>query len=252
MTVLANQPRIAPPAEGRVAIELRDVRKAYTRGGSSTPVLRGVTLEVPHGETVFLLGPSGSGKTTLMSIIGCLLTADSGSVGVLGRDVSRLSLGDRALLRRRRLGFVFQRFHLIRGLTAAENVAVPLRLDGWSTVAANRRAQELLEEVGLSDQANEAPSRLSVGQCQRVAIARALVADPMIVLADEPTASLDAESGQKAMRLLRQLTVDSGRTLVVVTHDHRIVPERGSPDRIVEMDSGRLSAAGTKPLGGVR
>ncbi|MEQ8848796.1 ABC transporter ATP-binding protein [Botrimarina sp.] len=252
MPVLAPQPSPAPPREGEFAVSLRGVHKAYKRGGSATPVLRDVSLAISHGEAVFLLGPSGSGKTTLMSIVGCLLTADAGEVRVLGRDVTRLSLDERAALRRRRLGFVFQRFQLVRGLSAAENVAVPLRLDGWSSGAASKRAAGLLERVGLADRAHEAPHRLSVGQCQRVAIARALAAEPTIVLADEPTASLDAESGAAAMRLLRELTVDAGRTLVVVTHDHRIVPAAGSKERIVAMDSGRVSETESRAKRGGR
>ncbi|QDV75136.1 ABC transporter ATP-binding protein [Botrimarina mediterranea] len=222
------------------AVVVRGVTKSFARGDVVTNVLKSVDLTIEQGECLFLLGPSGSGKTTLMSIIGCLLTPDTGTVKVLGRDIPALTLSERADLRRREVGFVFQRFNLIRGLTAAENVGAPLRLDGVSERDARRRAVELLERVGLGDRANESPERMSVGQCQRVAVARALVADPQIVLADEPTASLDAQSGQQAMRLLRELTVEAGKTLVVVTHDHRIVPAGVSVDRIVAMDSGRL------------
>lgn len=231
------------------AVALRGVSKSFVRGAAITPVLQSIDLTLEHGHCLFLLGPSGSGKTTLMSIIGCLLTPDSGDVRVLDRDVIRLSLQERADLRRRLLGFVFQRFHLIRGLTAVENVAVPLRLDGVDDRTATDKAMKLLERVGLAEKAHESPGRMSVGQCQRVAIARALIADPQIVLADEPTASLDAASGQQAMRLLRELTVESGKTLVVVTHDHRIVPFDEQPaagaqkDCIVTMDSGCLTPA---------
>lgn len=222
------------------AVELVGVNKSFGRGAAATEVLRSVNLTVLPGECLFLLGPSGSGKTTLLSIMGCLLAPDAGRVRVLGHDVSRLALDERAVLRRRCLGFVFQRFHLIRGLTAAENVAVPLRLDGVGERRALRRAHSLLDRVGVADKAHEAPHRLSVGQCQRIAVARALAADPQLVLADEPTASLDAESGQQAMRLLREVTVAEGKTLVVVTHDHRILPTPTGTDRIVAMDSGRL------------
>ncbi len=229
------------PADCNAAIQLRRVGKSFTRGNAVTHVLRAIDLTIAQGECVFLLGPSGSGKTTLMSIIGCLLTPDAGQVTVLGQDVVHLSMEARALLRRRRLGFVFQRFHLIRGLSAVENVAVPLRLDNVNQVEAEEKAWELLRRVGLQEQAHQSPSRLSVGQCQRIAVARALAADPEIVLADEPSASLDAESGQQAMRLLRELTVEAGKTLVVVTHDHRIVPTGPSGDRIISMDSGQLT-----------
>jgi putative ABC transport system ATP-binding protein len=196
-----------------------------------------VDLSVQSGESVFLLGPSGSGKTTLLSIIGCVLRADQGIVRIFGQDVSRLSLTATAELRRTRIGFVFQRFHLIRGLTAVENVAVPLTLSGWPAAAAARRSAELLAFVEMKEKANVHPHRLSVGQCQRVAIARALVADPDLILADEPTASLDAKTGQQAIELLRNLTSNYGKTVIVVTHDSRILP---FADRVLHMENGKL------------
>lgn len=232
--------REQPDRLADAAVVLSGVAKSFTRGSATTQVLRSIDLRIEPGECVYLLGPSGSGKTTLMSIIGCLLTPDAGDVRVLGQDVLGLSLEQRARLRRRSLGFIFQRFHLIRGLTAIENVATPLRLDGQNSRDAEERALWLLERVGIADKAREAPQRLSVGQCQRIAVARAVAADPQLVLADEPTASLDAESGKQAMRLLRELTVEEGKTLVIVTHDHRILPSGGAADRIVSMDSGRL------------
>ena len=228
------------PNAGVCSVVIRDVCKSFHRGGAETLVLKAVNISIQEGQCVFLVGPSGSGKTTLMSIIGCLLTADSGEVQVLGYDTAKLNGREKAALRRKRLGFVFQRFHLIRGLTAAENVAAPLRLDGVRESIALKRAAELLDQVGLSSKLREHPQRMSVGQCQRVALARALAADPEIVLADEPTASLDAESGGRAMRLLRDMTIARGKTLIVVTHDHRIVPEPGGVERIVTMDSGCL------------
>jgi ABC-type lipoprotein export system ATPase subunit len=222
------------------AVALRGVRKSYRRGASETLVLDGVDLDIERGECVFLVGPSGSGKTTLLSIIGCVLSADVGSVEVLGRDISRLGPDELARLRRDGLGFVFQRFNLIRGLTALENVCVPLTLAGWRPARAKARGLELIGQVGLADRADSQPSRLSVGQCQRIAIARALAADPAIILADEPTAALDADSGQQAMELLRELTVAAGKTAVVVTHDHRILDYA---DRVVHMDRGVLREA---------
>ena len=221
-------------------LDLRGVSKWYCRGESKTTVLDNVDLQVGSGECVFLLGPSGSGKTTLLSIIGCVLTADTGKVHVLGHDVSRLDSTASAQLRRDQIGFVFQKFHLIRGLTAQENVAVPLLLRGHSAAEANLRAEQRLEQVGLADFIKQQPSRMSVGQCQRVAFARALVGDPDLILADEPTASLDAESGLRAMELLRQLTVDAGKTVVVVTHDHRILPYA---DRVLNVACGKLQEA---------
>jgi len=219
-------------------IDLHGVSKWYCRGDSKTVVLQGVDLNIHSSECVFLLGPSGSGKTTLLSILGCVLTADQGEVRVLGRDLRRLDNPSAALLRRDHIGFVFQRFHLIRGLTAVENVAVPLVLRGCATEEATRRATEMLDLVSLADFATTQPSCMSVGQCQRVALARAIVGDPELVLADEPTASLDAETGQQAMELLRKLTVEVGKTLVVVTHDHRILQ---FADRVLQITNGKLS-----------
>lgn len=231
----ADSVRRAPPS---AALDLRGVSKWYCRGESKTTVLDQVDLQVGAGQCVFLLGPSGSGKTTLLSIIGCVLSADAGSVSILGRDLKQLDEAATALLRRDHLGFVFQKFHLIRGLTAQENVAIPLLLKGESATVANRLANERLDQVGLSAFVKQQPSKMSVGQCQRIALARALVGDPELILADEPTASLDAESGQQAMELLRQLTVDAGKTVVVVTHDHRILPYA---DRVLNVASGKLS-----------
>jgi putative ABC transport system ATP-binding protein len=219
------------------AVELRGVNKSYARGNSLTCVVDHVDLTVDQGECVFLLGPSGSGKTTLLSIIGCVLTPDNGLVRIFGNDVSHLTPDEAALLRRRHIGFVFQRFHLIRGLTARENVAVPLTLSGWTAADATKRAIELLIQVGMREHADAQPQRLSVGQCQRVAFARALAADPELILADEPTASLDAKTGHQAIELLRQLTVAAGKTVIVVTHDPRILQ---FADRILHMENGKL------------
>ncbi len=222
----------------RLAVDARNVHKAYRRGAVRTPVLAGVDLAVKRGECVCLAGPSGSGKTTLLSILGCILSADSGEVRVLNEDVGRLDETARIALRRHRIGFVFQRFHLMRGLTASANVAVPLILQGAKPKAALRQAVRVLETVGLADQAHAEPRNLSAGQCQRVALARALVVDPELVLADEPTASLDAENGQQVMGLIRRLAAEQGRTAVVVTHDPRIFH---FADRICQLDNGRIA-----------
>jgi putative ABC transport system ATP-binding protein len=232
-------PVTPPMATGAAeAVTLVDVHKSFSRGGAETRVLDGCTLSVRRGECVFLVGPSGSGKTTLLSIIGCVLRADTGSVRIMGRDVLALSPAAAAELRRTQIGFVFQRFHLLRGLTALDNVCLPLTLDGVARSVAERRGRELLARVGLADKAHCEPRRLSVGQCQRVALARALAADPPLILADEPTASLDAELGQQAMQLLRSMTVEMGKTAVVVTHDPRI---ESFADRILVMEGGRLA-----------
>jgi putative ABC transport system ATP-binding protein len=247
MTLVVEAPNVTNPAsvrgaEDRVrdeAVGLTGIVKSYTRGSVSTPVLKGCSLSVRRGECVYLLGPSGSGKTTLLSIIGCVLRPDAGEVRIMGRDVNRLSRGAAADLRRTHIGFVFQRFHLMRGLSALENVVLPLVLAGVARSAAERRGRDLLARVGLADKMRSDPRQLSVGQCQRVALARALVADPPLVLADEPTAALDAEMGQAAMQVLRALTVEVGKTAIVVTHDPRI---EAFADRTFVMEGGRIAA----------
>ena len=211
--------------------------KSYGRGPAATPVLRDVAFEVRPGEWVFLVGPSGSGKTTLLSILGCVLSPDAGRVEVLGHDVRTLTPAAATELRLRRIGFIFQRFHLIRGLTAQQNVCVPLTLQGVGDAAARRRADALLDAVGLAEHRHRNVRKLSVGQCQRVALARALVTSPDLILADEPTASLDGEHGHAAMELLRDLTAKSGATVIVVTHDPRI---QSFADRVLALENGRL------------
>lgn len=220
-----------------LAVSVQGVHKAYRRGSTSTPVLNGVDLAVAPGECVFLAGPSGSGKTTLLSILGCILTADRGRVRILDQDATSLDGPGRATMRRDRIGFVFQRFHLIRGLNALENVGVPLVLRETPRRAAHRRASEMLQAVGLADKADAQPQNLSAGQCQRVALARALVGDPELILADEPTASLDAANGPEMIRLLRRLTTDQGKTAIVVTHDQRIFP---FADRVLWLENGQV------------
>ncbi len=218
-------------------LEIHDVRKAYARGGTVTHVLGGVDLVVRRGECVFLVGPSGSGKSTLLSILGCILTPDGGRLRILGRDIGHVDDRVRTLLRRDVLGFVFQRFQLIRGLTVLDNVLVPLRLQGKPLPEARRRAMELLDAVGLAAWAQAIPKRLSAGQCQRVAFARALANNPLIILADEPTASLDAVTGDEVMQVLRNLTTQYKKTAIVVTHDQRIFKYA---DRIYHLEDGRL------------
>ncbi len=227
-------------AAGRIAIRAKNIHKAYRSGGASTPVLKGVDLTVQQGECVYLAGPSGSGKTTLLSILGCILSADQGQIQILDHDISRLGRRRRAALRRNRLGFVFQRFHLIRGLNVIDNVCVPLTLRGMPRRAAQKRAKALLDAVGLTDKATAHPRNISAGQCQRVALARALVGDPELILADEPTASLDAANGQEVMELLRRLATQEGCAVVVVTHDQRIFR---FADRVFWLENGRIADA---------
>jgi putative ABC transport system ATP-binding protein len=218
-------------------VRLCGVSKAYRRGAAATAVLSGVDLTVNRGQCAFLAGPSGSGKTTLLSILGCILAADEGRVELFGQDLASLGPRQRTLVRRDRIGFVFQRFHLIRGLTALENVCVPLTLRGVAPHTSRARGLELLEAVGLAQHLNAQPRNLSAGQCQRVAIARALANDPELVLADEPTASLDARNGQEVMRLLERLVTCEGKTAIVVTHDPRIF---AFADHIHWLENGRI------------
>ncbi|MFQ5731041.1 MAG: ABC transporter ATP-binding protein [Planctomycetaceae bacterium] len=220
------------------AIQANGLHKSYRTGGVQIPVLTGIDLTVTHGECLFLVGPSGSGKTTLLSILGCVLSSDAGTLEILGQDVSRLSSTAQARFRRERIGFVFQRFHLFDGLRVWENVRIVFDLLGRSHVEGKRVALDLLERVGLKDRTHHRVNQLSMGQRQRVAIARALAANPDLILADEPTASLDAESGQNAMSILKELCRELQKTVVVVTHDSRIFP---LADRILSLDAGRIA-----------
>jgi len=220
------------------AVQVEGLFKAYGSGAASTPVLTGVDLTVGRGQFVFLAGPSGSGKTTLLSILGCILSADQGAVEVLGCDVASLNNRRRAAMRLGRLGFVFQRFHLVRGLTALENVCVPLTLRQVRPHRARQKGLALLETVGLGDKSRAHPRNLSAGQCQRVALARALAGDPELILADEPTASLDAANGQEMMDLLKRLTAEEGKTAIIVTHDQRIFH---FADKVFHLDNGRIA-----------
>ena len=220
-----------------LTIEASGIHKAYRTGRVQTPVLHDVSLQAAPGECVFLVGPSGSGKTTLLSILGCVLSVDSGKLQLLGEDVTHYSPQQRAAFRLRRIGFVFQRFHLFDTLRAWENVRIVFDLLGQSAGEARRQSLDLLELVGLANRAHHRISELSMGQRQRVALARALAADPDLILADEPTASLDAESGLHAMQMLKGLCDHLGKTVIVVTHDNRIFP---LADRILTLSDGRL------------
>jgi len=221
-------------------IEAVAVRKRYNRGSTTTEVLSGVDLVVERGSCTFLIGPSGCGKSTLLSILGCVLTPDEGEVSILGQRLAAIRSWRRARLRRDRIGFVFQRFHLLRGLTALENVCVPMTLQGKWTGRARRRGLELLDAVGLTAEAHMDTRRLSHGQCQRVALARALANDPDLILADEPTAALDETNGCQVMELMRRLLRDFQKTALIVTHDSRIF---GYADRILRMEHGVLHDA---------
>ena len=220
------------------AIAVRELTKKYEEGATGTLALRGIDLDAHAGELLMLMGPSGSGKTTLLSIMGCILTASSGSVRIAGREVVGLSEKQLPALRLEHIGFVFQGFNLFPTLTAGENVELMLDLKGISAAKAKKRAQELLEQVGLGEKFGTFPADLSGGQKQRVAIARALAGDPGIILADEPTAALDSHTGRNVMEMMSDLAHNRGRAVVIVTHDSRVL---NFADRIVRIEDGAIA-----------
>jgi len=220
------------------AIAVRELIKTYSEGEAKVTALRGVDLDVHSGEIVMLMGPSGSGKTTLLSIMGCILTATSGSVRVSGREVVGLNQKQLPSIRLEHIGFVFQGFNLFPTLTAGENVELMLDLKGIRGSQAKNRAQELLEQVGLGEKYKSFPNDLSGGQKQRVAIARALAGDPQIILADEPTAALDSHTGRTVMQMMKDLAHKRDRAVVIVTHDSRVAE---FADRTVRIEDGLVA-----------
>ena len=215
--------------------------KAFGRGETRTPVLRGVDFAARGGEITFIVGPSGCGKTTLITALAGLLRPDAGRVEAFGLDLGTARASALARFRAYEVGFVFQQFNLLPALDAAENAALPLIAQGWSMGRARCKAATVLERLGLGAQLARRPAQLSGGQQQRIAIARALVHEPRLVVCDEPTASLDGESGRSAMELLRSMSAErADRVTLVVTHDDRIY---GFADRIVEMSDGRMVRA---------
>jgi putative ABC transport system ATP-binding protein len=215
-------------------LRARGLRKEYGREAGLVRAVDGVDLDVAAGETVAVMGPSGCGKSTLLHLLGGLDRPTAGEIWLAGRRVDQMTERALARLRRDVVGFVFQAFHLMDELTAAENVELPALLAGRSPRTARRRAAGLLERVGLADRASFLPSALSGGQRQRVAIARALVSDPQVVMADEPTGNLDSEATLDVLRLFETLH-NAGQTLVVVTHDSRIA---ATADRMISMRDG--------------
>lgn len=220
-----------------LAIDARALTKTFGAGSLAFHALKGVDFQVRRGEFVMLAGPSGSGKTTLLSILGCVLTATSGEVDLLGERVTNRPERDLPALRLGLIGFIFQGNNLLASLSSRENVALPLQLRGRGRTAALREAERLLARVGLADKTGRLPAELSGGQRQRVAIARALAGDPPLVLADEPTAALDAHSGLVVTELLREVCRERGDTVVVVTHDNRIFH---LADRLVHIEDGLI------------
>jgi putative ABC transport system ATP-binding protein len=217
------------------AVSLSDVSRVYRRG-EPVHALDSVSLTLPDGSYTAVMGPSGSGKSTLLNLVGCLDTPTAGTVEVEGRDVAALSDRERAGVRGRSVGFVFQTFNLMPRLTAAENVALPLVFQDWERADRLERARALLSEVGLADRTDHRPAELSGGQRQRVAIARALATDPAIILADEPTGNVDSETGAVIMDILDDLH-GAGNTILLVTHE-RTIAERA--ERIVHIEDGEI------------
>jgi putative ABC transport system ATP-binding protein len=220
-----------------LAVRCRGVTKQFGRGNTAVMALRGVDFDVWLGEMTLLVGPSGCGKTTLLSVIAGILDATDGEVTVLGKDLMAMSNGKKVRFRGDNIGFVFQQYNLLPALTAAENVAVPLIIAGYSRRVAVRLAAEQLEVVGLGERIHSMPTELSGGQQQRVAIARALAHEPRLLVCDEPTAALDSENGHRIMELLRSVALQPDRSVIVVTHDNRVFD---FGDRIAHMDDGHI------------
>jgi len=221
-------------------IALRQVSKSYDAAGRGLPVLDGVDIDIVQGEFVVLVGRSGSGKSTLLNLIGAIDVPTAGEIFIDGVACGALDEQARALLRRRQLGFVFQFFNLIPTLTVAENLLLPLELNGRTGAAASARVSDMLAEVGLADRADRFPDELSGGEQQRVAIARAIVHEPRIVLADEPTGNLDLETAHDVIGLLDRLCRDAGVTLVMATHSREVI---GLADRVLTIRAGRVIEA---------
>src|SRR5438876_8571239 len=220
------------------AVELCSISKSFREGGSERVVLREVDLSVASGEIVVLLGRSGSGKSTLLNLISGIDRPTSGAIAVEGVDVAALSDTERTRFRRRRIGFIFQFFNLIPTLTVEENLRLPLELNGIDGATGRARARDLLWTVGLADRAASFPDRLSGGEQQRVAVARARVHAPALVLADEPTGNLDAESARQVLGLLADLARRAGRTVIAASHSEEVA---ALADRVLTLADGRLS-----------
>jgi len=224
-------------------IQIRSLSKTYKDGETSHPVLRDVDLHVGRGECLALLGRSGSGKSTLLNLLAGIDRPDSGEVRVDGRDLHRLPERERTLFRRRHIGFVYKFFNLIPTLSVAENVRLPMELNGWPEARSADRLRQLLDGLGLRGRENEPPDRLSGGEQQRVAIARAMAHEPALLLADEPTGNLDAETGRHMLELLLNMGRGGGHTLVIVTHSLEVAR---AADRLLRLEDGRLVEGGAE------
>lgn len=223
-------------------LEAHQVTKAYGNSAAQVQVLRGISTQVSAGEFVAIMGPSGSGKSTLLTILGGIESPTSGTVTLEDVDITKLSEDERTKLRRRRIGFVFQSFNLLPNLTALENVALPLQLDGVSTAVAQQRAQHTLDQVEMSHRLNHLPSAMSGGEQQRVAFARALVIRPALFLMDEPTGNLDSRQSKRIADLMLTLVEDLGQTIVMVTHDPNVA---SISNRLICIRDGEIEADGS-------
>jgi putative ABC transport system ATP-binding protein len=223
-----------------LAVRARRLIKVYRNGTQVLRVLDGVDLEIEQGEHIALIGRSGSGKSTLLNLLGGIDVPDQGEIAIGDHVMSAMSERQRTLLRRRRIGFVYQAFNLIPTLTVGENVALPLELNDLSTTAASRQARTILEQVGLAERFAAFPDQLSGGEQQRVALARALVHQPQLILADEPTGNLDAQTGRQVLDLLHGLSAERRHGLLVVTHS-RAVADRAH--RVIALEAGRITVA---------
>ncbi len=226
-----------------VLIETKDIKKDYLLGETVVHALRGVDLTIDRGEFVAIWGPSGSGKTTLLNLIGAIDEPSSGQLFIEGQEVALLSDNRRTELRNRSIGFIFQGFNLIPVLSAVENVMLPLQIKGASFSESRDRALSRLDEVGLSDFVRHRPDKMSGGQQQRVAIARALVANPSLVIADEPTANLDSDTSRSIIGLMRSLNEKEKTTFIFSTHDQRVLDR---VERLVRLEDGRIQDGGDK------
>ncbi len=227
-----------------VAVRCENLTKTYDTGEQKVTALNNVNLEIRLAELMMLVGPSGCGKTTLISIIAGILNQDTGLCELFGENLLTMNSADKLRFRASKIGFVFQAFNLLPALNAAENVAVPLIINGVKREVAQRRAIDVLQRVGLGERWKSLPAQLSGGQQQRVAIARALVHSPNLIVCDEPTSALDHKSGHNVMNLLKEVAVDDNRALVIVTHDARIF---SFADRIAEMDDGHIISISNSP-----
>jgi putative ABC transport system ATP-binding protein len=223
----------------KIAVKARNIIKNFENGGIVTPVLHGINLDILSGKLTMLVGPSGCGKTTLISILTGILSATSGEVFINDVDITKLPDVKKVLLRRKKMGFIFQQYNLLPALTAAENAAIPLIADGMKISDAVKESGEVLKSMDMGRHLDKLPNQLSGGQQQRVAIARALVHKPELIVCDEPTAALDATTGHKVMDILKYNALKVGGAVIVVTHDNRIF---NFADEIIYMEDGRIVA----------